>query len=68
MRNISIKVKLILSYIVIALLVILITSIMTYNNTSKVMTNKVGELTTAINDQMRLNGKRSISWCLSAQS
>lgn len=55
MRNISIKVKLILSYIVIALLVILITSIMTYNNTSKVMTNKVGELTTAINDQMRLN-------------
>lgn len=55
MKNISIKVKLILSYIAIALLVILFTSVITYQNTSSVMTNKVGVLITAINDQMRLN-------------
>lgn len=55
MKNLSIRVRLIASYIAIALAVILITSILTYNNTSSVMTNKVGVLTTAINDQMRLN-------------
>lgn len=55
MKNISIKVKLILSYIMIALLVILFTSVITYQNTSSVMTNKVGVLITAMNDQMRLN-------------
>lgn len=55
MRSISIKVKLILSYILIAITVILLTSVLTYRNTSSVMTNKVGVLMTAINDQMRLN-------------
>lgn len=55
MRNVSIKVKLILSYILITMAVIALTSVLTYRNTSNVMTNKVGVLTTAINDQMRLN-------------
>lgn len=55
MKKVSIKVKLIASYIAIALLVILTTTIITYQNTSNVMTNKVGVLTTAINDQMSLN-------------
>lgn len=55
MRNVSIKVKLILSYILIAITVIVLTAVLTYRNTSSVMTNKVGVLMTAINDQMRLN-------------
>ena len=55
MRNVSIKVKLILSYILIAITVIVLTAVLTYRNTSGVMTNKVGVLMTAINDQMRLN-------------
>ena len=50
-----IRVKLILSYIAIALVVILFTAGLNYRNTSNVMTNKVGVLITAINDQMCLN-------------
>lgn len=55
MKKISIGVKLIISYVAIALLIVLVTSVLTYQNTSTVMTNKVGVLTTAINDQMKLN-------------
>ena len=52
MKNMPIRVKLILSYIAIALVVILFTAGLTYRNTSNVMTNKVGVLITAINDQI----------------
>ncbi len=55
MKKVSIKLKLILSYIVIALSIILLMAILTYTNTRSAMTNKVGVLITAINDQMRLN-------------
>lgn len=55
MKNMPIRVKLILSYIAIALVVILFTAGLNYRNTSNVMTNKVGVLITAINDQMCLN-------------
>ncbi len=40
MRNVSIKVKLILSYILIAITVIVLTAVLTYRNTSGVMTKK----------------------------
>lgn len=55
MKKMSIRTKLIASYLLITLLVIIFTAGLTYRNTSNVLTNKVGVLITAINDQMSLN-------------
>lgn len=55
MAKVSIKIRMILSNIVISLIVVILISGLTYTVTSRVMTNKVGVLATAINDQMSLN-------------
>lgn len=55
MKRGSIKSRLVLSYIVIALAGILIIALLSYAKTSSTMQNKVGSLTTAINDQVRLS-------------
>ncbi|MCD7826253.1 MAG: methyl-accepting chemotaxis protein [Clostridiaceae bacterium] len=55
MKGGSIKTRLIASYIVIALAGILAISFISYARTSSTMKSKVGSLTTAINDQIRLS-------------
>ena len=55
MEKVSIRLRMIFSYIVIALAVVILVATLIYNATSEVMTNKVGGLITAINDETRLN-------------
>lgn len=55
MEKVSIRLRMIFSYIVIALAVVILVATLIYNATSEVMTNKVGVLITAINDETRLN-------------
>ena len=50
----SIRLIMIVSYVLIALISIGSIAVLTYYKTSSSMTNKVGKLTTAINDQIRL--------------
>lgn len=56
----SIGGRLIVSYTVIALVSILLVAGLTWNKTSSTMTNKVGTLTTAVNDQIRLSINRHL--------
>lgn len=51
----SIKTRLVASYVVIALAGILAIALISYAKTSSTMQRKVGSLTTAINDQIRLS-------------
>lgn len=53
-RGDSIRLIMIMSYVLIALAAIGSIAVLTYSKTSSSMTNKVGKLTTAINDQIRL--------------
>lgn len=55
MEKVSIRLRMIFSYIVIALAVVILVATLIYNAISEVMTNKVGVLITAINDETRLN-------------
>lgn len=55
MEKVSIRLRMIFSYIVIALAVVILVATLIYNATSEVMTNKVGGLITAINDETRWN-------------
>lgn len=54
MKGVSIRFVMIVSYVFIALVAIGSIAVLTYSKTSSSMTNKVGKLTTAINDQIRL--------------
>ena len=51
----SSKYKLIIGFIVVSMISICFVSVLTFNKSSSVMTNKVGVLMTAINDQFSLN-------------
>lgn len=55
MKHGSIKTRLVASYIVVALAGILVIALLSYAKTSSNMQDKVGSLTTAINDQVRLS-------------
>lgn len=53
-KSSSIKIMMIVSYVLISLISILCVAFLTYTKTSNSVTNKVGKLTTAISDQVRL--------------
>lgn len=53
-KRISLSLKLVLSYVLISLVSIMLVSILTYNYTGSALTQKVGTLTTSVNDQMCL--------------
>ncbi len=55
LRGGSIRTRLVLSYITIALAGILVIAALSYAKTSSTMQTKIGSLTTAINDQIRLS-------------
>ena len=57
----SLRTKLILSYGIIALISILLVAVLSYSKTSNILTSKVGTLTTAVNDQVRLSINRPLT-------